>query len=160
MAASPRQVLPLLLAALAACAAPPPAFEPPPLQPTWEHFAGSLLTGPQPTATPPDVDTDPAHALALQVRLAVVEDLPADALARLATRSRLVVSDTPGRPLRSVARLGSGAQLGEGEAAQALLAQLDAGELPVAAATGASPTALLPDTTDVLTLSFTPPAFG
>ena len=160
MAARPRQVSLLLLAALAACAAPPPAFEPPPLRPTWEHFAGSLLTGPQPGATPPDVDADPADALALQVRLAVVEDMPLDALPRLATRSRMVVGDTPGRPLRSVARLGSGAQLGEGEAAQALLAQLDSGELPVAAATGASPTALLPGTTAVLTLPFTPPAAG
>ncbi|HEX5010000.1 MAG TPA: hypothetical protein VFY71_06335 [Planctomycetota bacterium] len=150
----------LLLVALAACAAPPGPFEPPPLQPTWEHFAGSLLTGPQPGDAPPELDTDPAHALALQVRLAVVEDLPPGALPRLATRSRMVVGDTPGRPLRSVARLGSGAQLGEGEAAQALLAQLDTGELPVASATGASPTALLPGTTAVLTLPFEPPAFG
>ena len=160
MAARPRQLSLLLLAALAACASPPPAFEPPPLQPTWEHFAGSLLTGPQPAATPPDVDTDPALALALQVRLAVVEDLPSGTLPRLATLSRMVVGDTPGRPLRSVARLGSGAQLGEGEAAQELLARLDAGELPVAAATGASPTALLPGTTAVLTLPFAPPAAG
>ena len=109
----------LALAALAACAAPPPApFEPPALAPAWTHHAGSLLTGPRADGLAPAVDADPAHALALRASVEAVESLPAD-WPRLASRARLVVTDIGDRPLLGVARLLDGALIADGAGAPA-----------------------------------------
>jgi hypothetical protein len=94
---------------------------------------------------------EPGRALVLTARVAVVPELPAGGLVRLASRTGLVVGAEGDRALRGWSRLSEGALLGEGEAAARVLAALDGGALPAAGDASLS-TALLAGTSAVLDL--------
>ncbi|HEY1271736.1 MAG TPA: hypothetical protein VH518_23565 [Tepidisphaeraceae bacterium] len=95
---------------------PPPLTAPAQASVTVDHFSGTPLSGPMPTAVQVG---QPEDALALKVTLLALEKMPNDALQPVAGHAKLIAVTQGGTPVLPVAQLSLGARIGTQEQAAA-----------------------------------------
>jgi hypothetical protein len=125
---------------------PSQPLAPPRATVTVEQFQGTAISGPQPTAVAP---MRPEDALSVNVTLIALDQVPADSLAPLGARAKLIAVTQGALPVQPSATLTSAARLGLAEEASAFRDTLAAKGSTEAVELQRSSRALLPGSTVV-----------